>query len=167
MPHTPSLTQALPAARPLQVAIVDDTPMNVTFMQHLVRKLPNCQPVCFTDAPAALQWCLDHDPDLLIVDYMMPGLSGIELVRQFRQRHPDTPTLMVTANSDKAVRHDALSIGVTDFLTKPVDNVEFTARARNMLDLRTSHRQLADRAAWLADEVRQATSAIVAQARET
>jgi putative two-component system response regulator len=73
----------------------------------------------------------------------------------------------VTANSDKALRHDALTMGVTDFLNKPVDNIEFTARARNMLALRTSHRQLADRAAWLADEVRLATAAIVSQARET
>jgi putative two-component system response regulator len=151
----------------MQVAIIDDTQMNVTFMQHLVKKLPDCTPVCFTDSVAALDWCLDNDPDLLVVDYMMPQLSGIELVKRFRAHRPDTPTLMVTANSDKELRHEALTIGVTDFLNKPVDNVEFLARARNMLALRASHKKLADHAAWLADEVGKATQLIVAQAQET
>ncbi|MBK6852719.1 MAG: response regulator [Burkholderiales bacterium] len=158
----------------MQVAIIDDTQMNVTFMQHLVKKLPGCTPVTFTDPLVALDWCLDKDPDLLIVDQQMPGLSGIELVKRFRVRHPDTPTLMVTANCDKELRYEALGIGVTDFLTKPVDNVEFLARARNMLALRESHKKvadhaafLADRNAWLDDEVRKKTQAIVAQAQET
>jgi putative two-component system response regulator len=151
----------------MQVAIVDDARMNVAFMQHLVNKLPDCKPVCFTDSVEALDWCLGNDPDLLIVDYMMPKLSGIDLVRQFRVRHPDSPTLMVTANSDTALRHEALNSGVTDFLNKPVDNVEFLARAKNMLELRTSHKKLSDHAAWLADEVRKATETIVAHAQET
>ncbi len=150
----------------MQVAIIDDTQMNVTFMQHLVKKLPGCTPVTFTDPLVALDWCLDNDPDLVIVDQQMPGLSGIELVKRFRVRHPDTPTLMVTANCDKELRHQALDV-VTDFLNKPVDSDEFRARVRNMLKLRTSHKKLADRNAWLADEVNKATQVIRAQAHET
>lgn len=179
----------------MQVAIIDDNQMNVKLMQHHVNKVADCTPVCFTDPLVALDWCLDNDPDLLIVDQQMPGLSGIELVKRFRVRHPDTPTLMVTANCDKELRYEALGIGVTDFLTKPVDNVEFLARARNMLALRESHKKVADQAArladqaamlkdqaallkdrnallvdrnaWLDDEVRKKTQAIVAQAQET
>ncbi len=151
----------------MQVVIVDDARMNVVFIQHLVNKLPDCTAVCFTDAMAALRWCLDNDPDLLVVDHMMPGLSGIDLVKQFRARHPDTPTLMVTANHESALRHEALTSGVTDFLNKPVDNAEFLARARNMLALRASHKKLSSHAAWLAAEVRKATDTIMAQARET
>ncbi|GAB4214797.1 MAG: two-component system response regulator [Rhodoferax sp.] len=144
----------------MRVAVVDDVQMNVTLMQHLVRRLPEAQPVCFTEAPKALQWCLDNDPDLLVVDHMMPEMSGIELVQAFRQRYADTPVLMVTANSDVSLRHQALQSGVTDFLNKPVDAVEFVARARNMLALRRSHRHLAS-------EVRRATAQLVAQERET
>jgi putative two-component system response regulator len=110
---------------------------------------------------------MDHDPDLLIVDYMMPKLNGVDLVRQFRSRHPDTPALMVTANDEKSLRHDALQIGVTDFLNKPLDKVEFLARAKNMLALRASHNNLKNHAAGLAEEVRKATQTIVAQAQET
>jgi len=151
----------------LKIAIIDDVQMNVTLLQHLVRKLPDCESVCFTDPVAALEWCLVNEPDLVIVDYMMPILSGTELVARFRASHPASPVLMITANHETALRHAALTIGVTDFLTKPIDKIEFLARAKNMLALRASHNKLADHGAWLADEVRKATETIVARERET
>ncbi len=151
----------------MKVVIIDDIQMNVTALQYLVRKLPDCESVCFTDPVAALEWCLANEPDLVLVDYMMPTLSGTELVKRFRAHHPDVPVLMITAYHETALRHEALKIGVTDFLTKPIDNIEFLARAKNMLDLRASHKTLASHAAWLVDEVRKATETIVAQVRET
>lgn len=151
----------------MKVAVIDDAQINVTLLQHLVKKLPDCEPVCFTDPVAALAWCLDNDPDLVVVDYMMPQLNGTELTKQFRMRHPDNPVLMVTANHEADLRLDALQHGVTDFLTKPLDNAEFLARAKNMLTLRMSHKMLENRAVQLADEVRKATEKIVAQERET
>ncbi len=141
----------------MKVVIIDDIQMNVTALQYLVRKLPDCESVCFTDPVAALEWCLANEPDLVLVDYMMPILSGTELVERFRVHHPDVPVLMITASHETTLRHQALKIGVTDFLTKPIDNIEFLARAKNMLALRASHKKLADHAAWLADEVRKAT----------
>jgi len=151
----------------MKVVIIDDAQLNVTLLQHLVRKLPDCEPVCFTDPVAGLAWCLANDPDLVIVDYMMPQMSGIELVESFRKHDSDVPVLMVTANHETELRHRALQIGVTDFLNKPLDNIEFLARAKNMLALRQSHRQLTDRASWLAEEVRKATAQIVAREQET
>jgi putative two-component system response regulator len=151
----------------MKVVIIDDAQINVTLLQHLVRKLPDCESVCFTDPVAALEWCLANDPDLVIVDYMMPQLSGTELTTKFRVRYPDTPVLMVTANHETNLRHQALQLGVTDFLNKPLDNTEFLARAKNMLTLQKNHKALASRADWLAEEVRKATEKIVAQERET
>jgi putative two-component system response regulator len=144
----------------MKVAIIEDAQMNVTLLRHLVRKLPDCEAECFTDPVAALAWCLENEPDLIVVDYMMPELSGIELVERFRLRHADTPILMVTANHETEVRHLALEKGVTDFLNKPIDNTEFLSRAKNMLALRRSHNRLSD-------AVRQATAKIVEQERET
>jgi len=141
--------------------------MNVTLLRHLVLKLPDNEPVCFNDSVAALDWCLANDPDLVVTDHMMPGLSGTELVRRFRVRHPDTPVLMVSTNPDAALRHSALQNGVTDFLNKPLDSIEFLARARNMLALRASTKKLSDHAAWMADEVRAATRTILERERET
>jgi len=151
----------------MKVVIIDDTQLNVTLLQHLVRKLPECEPVCFTDPVAGLDWSLANEPDLLIVDYMMPQLSGTELTEKFRARYPDIPVLMVTANHETELRHQALQVGVTDFLNKPLDNTEFLARAKNMLALRQSHKKLEDRAAWLAEEVRKATAQIIAREQET
>jgi putative two-component system response regulator len=151
----------------MKVVVIDDAQINVTLLQHLVKKLPDCEPVSFTDPVAALAWCLENDPDLVVVDYMMPQMNGTELTKQFRTRYTDTPVLMVTANHEVELRLDALQHGVTDFLTKPLDNAEFLARAKNMLTLRKSHKMLEDRAVLLEDEVRKATEKIVAQERET
>lgn len=151
----------------MKIAIIDDAQLNVTLLQHLVNKLPDCEPVSFTDAVAGLEWCLAHQPDLVVVDYMMPKLNGVELTRQFRKRHPDIPILMVTANHEQELRYEALQNGVTDFLNKPLDNTEFLVRAKNMLDLHQSHKKLSSHAEWLADEVRKATQQLVIQERET
>ncbi len=153
----------------MNVVIVDDTQINVTLMEALIKKIEGCKPVCFTDSARGLQWCIDNDPDLVIVDYMMPAPDGIEFIRRLREvpaRH-EVPILMVTADHEKEVRYRALETGATDFLTKPVDRIEFTSRARNMLAIRRSHVLLQDRAALLADEVRAATAEIHARERET
>jgi putative two-component system response regulator len=151
----------------MKVLIIDDAQLNVTLVTHLVSKMSDCEPVSFTDPVAALEWCVANEPDLVVVDYMMPQLNGLELTQRFRARYPEIPVLMVTANHETELRHKALQMGVTDFLNKPLDNTEFLARAKNMLALRTSHKKLSDHAAWLAEEVRKATAQIVAQERET
>jgi len=150
----------------MKVAIIDDAQLNVTLLQHLVRKLADCEPVSFTDPVVGLDWCLANAPDLVVVDYMMPQLSGIDFTLKFRERYPEIPVLMVTANHETDLRHQALRIGVTDFLNKPLDNTEFLARAQNMLALHQSRMKLADRASWLAEEVRKATEGIEARKRE-
>ena len=75
--------------------------------------------------------------------------------------------VMITANDQKQLRYRALDLGATDFLTKPVDKVEFLARVKNMLTLSQARKALSERVQWLADEVRKATRAIVQRERET
>jgi putative two-component system response regulator len=152
-----------------QVLIVDDTEINLILFKALVQKLGNCIEHTFVDPLKGLAWVQAHKPDLVIVDYMMPQIDGIEFIQRFRQMpgHAETPVLMVTANDQKDVRYAALERGATDFLTKPVDRVEFLSRARNMLALQDSRSKLADRAEWLAEEVRKATHEIVERERET
>lgn len=153
----------------LTVVIVDDTPINLTLMQALIAKLGDCSPITFEHSGAGLDWCLNREPDLVIVDYMMPPPDGIEFVQRLRANpgRSAVPILMVTADHEKEVRYRALDSGVTDFLTKPIDRYEFSSRVRNMLALRRSHLMLADRAKLLAEEVRLATAAIYERERET
>lgn len=151
-----------------RVAIIDDSDINLTLLKALVTKLGGCEPLLFQESPKGLAWCIGNQPDLVIVDYMMPELDGLQFIARFRAAPgcEEIPLLMITANDDKDVRYEALQIGATDFLTKPVDRVEFSARVRNMLALGTSRRHLADRAAWLAGEVKKATAAIHSREQE-
>jgi putative two-component system response regulator len=152
-----------------QVLIVDDTEINLILFGALVRKLDNCVPKTFLSSTEGLAWAQANDPDLIIVDYMMPELDGIEFIRLLRETpgKEGVPILMITANDQKQVRYRALEVGATDFLTKPVDKVEFLARANNMLMLSDVRKKLADRAAWLAEEVHKATDEILQRERET
>jgi len=151
------------------VLIVDDTEINLILFAALVKKLDDCVPHTFAHARDALAWVQDNDPDLLIVDYMMPDMDGLEFIRSLREMpgRDAVPIVMITANDQKQLRYRALDLGANDFLTKPVDKVEFLARTRNMLQVSDARKQLADRASWLADEVRKATAEILARERET
>ena len=151
------------------VLIVDDTEINLILFAALVKKLDDCVPHTFAQARDALSWVRDNDPDLVIVDYMMPDMDGLEFIRALRELpgRGAVPIVMITANDQKQLRYRALDLGANDFLTKPVDKVEFLARTRNMLQVSDARKQLADRASWLADEVRKATAEILARERET
>lgn len=151
------------------VLIVDDTEINLILFGALVKKLDNCIPHTFSDPVLALQWAQDHEMDLVIVDYMMPQLDGLEFIRRLREMpaRDAVPVLMITANDQKPIRYRALDSGASDFLTKPVDKVEFLARSKNMLTLSEARKALASRADWLAQEVRKATAEVVARERET
>lgn len=151
------------------VLIVDDTEINLILFAALVKKLGSCVSHVFSHPRAGLAWAQENSMDLVIVDYMMPELDGLEFIRLLREMpgQAATPVLMITANDQKAIRYRALDSGANDFLTKPVDKIEFLARAKNMLNLSEVRRNLDDRAAWLAQEVRKATAEIVERERET
>ena len=153
----------------MQILVIDDVALNLKLMEHLIRRLPDCTSVLFESSADALDWCNTHDPDLVIVDYMRPAPDGMEFAARFRQLpgKSDTPMLMVTANTEIAVRYQALEAGINDFLTKPIDRTELLSRARNMLRLRDAQKKLQDRAAWLESEVRAATAKIAARELET
>ncbi|APW46264.1 response regulator [Rhodoferax antarcticus] len=152
-----------------KVLIVDDAEINLVLFEALLKRMGNCESASFSNAVAGLVSAQTEDYDLVIVDYMMPELNGVDFITQFRQTpgREDMPVLMITANDQKQVRYRALDAGATDFLTKPVDKIEFMARVKNMLQLGASRKVLADRAAWLAEEVRKATYQIKERERET
>ena len=116
----------------------------------------------FLNADAALQACRDQMPDAIAVDYMMPGLNGLDFVRQFRQlpQADAVPIIMITATMERQIKREALDLGVADFLTKPIDPFETRARLKNALALRRSYLEQRDRGRWLAEEVRKATDAV-------
>ncbi len=105
----------------MNVVVVDDDPDHLSLVHRLIGTLEECKVLDFLHSLEALDWCEQNDPDLVIVDYMMPELDGMEFIRRFRGLHgkADTPVVMVTSRTENHVRYAALEIGATDFLTKP------------------------------------------------
>ena len=153
----------------MDVVIVDDVDINLMLLNRLMDQVGGCRVHSFLLPVQALEFCQTTVPDLLLVDYLMPVLNGISLVRQFRAipGREDIPVLMVTASDERAVRVQALEAGANDFLSKPLDRTEFFARTRNMLALRRSQTRLADRAQWLQEEVAKATAELRLRDSET
>ncbi len=151
-----------------KVLIIDDSDINLTLIKALVLKLGECDPILFENPLKALEWCQENVPDLVIVDYMMPQMDGLKFIAAFRALHgrDEIPVLMITANDQRDVRYEALISGANDFLTKPIDRIEFSARARNMLSIRAGQRYLANRAEELAGLVEERTKDIRDRERE-
>ena len=152
----------------MSILIVDDNETNLSLLSTLARKSSAVDPVCMNDPIDALYWCESNVPDLVLLDYRMPSLSGNEFLSIFRKmpHMADIPIIMVTTENDRAVRNQAFSLGVTEFLTKPVDTIEFSLRVRNLLALRNAQTMLADRAKLLEHEVRQAIADVTAREME-
>ena len=128
----------LPAARN-SVMVVDDQSTGRAILEQVIRSLDERVGVeCFVRPVDALVWATRNVADLVLVDYLMPDMDGIEFVKRLRSLpgYAHVPIVMVTVHDDRKVRHAALDAGITDFLTKPIDARECLARCRNLLTLR-------------------------------
>jgi len=152
-----------------RVLVVDDSKLNLEVYSRVLRQLEDTETVPFLSSLQAFAWTAENTPDVVVVDYRMPDLDGLQFVEAFRSKpsNADVPIVMITASKDKEVRLQALKLGVDDFAEKPADPVEFLVRIRNLLKLRDRSKKLGDRAAWLAQEVRRATTEIARREQET
>lgn len=151
------------------IVLVDDDVLALEMLRDLVSSIPGTAVRAFGRPEEALEWCRAHQPDVVITDHVMPGLTGLELIRSLRAG-PDTadvPVMMITATEDRGLRFRALESGASDVLGKPLDGAEVLARTRNMLAIRRGQRLLAERSQLLETEVRRATAEIVAREQET
>ena len=153
----------------MEVLIVDDNEINLEVLSTLVESLPGNHARAFADPRESLAYCSGAEPDLYVVDYLMPGMDGIEFVQRVRALpgRSEVPIVMVTAADERSIRQRALEAGATDFVSKPVEATEFLVRIRNMLKLRQAYRQLATRAESLAEQVAKRTEEIKANERDT
>ncbi len=87
---------------------------------------------CAPDGPTAMQLWAAAPPDLVILDWMLPGIDGLEVLRRLRQSSP-VPVLMLTARAEEVDRVVGLEVGADDYLTKPFGMRELVARVRALL----------------------------------
>ncbi|MCA0756764.1 response regulator [Paenibacillus sp. N4] len=135
----PAEGSGLPAgAHTFTVLAVDDDPVNLQVLINLL-SIERCSVIAAgSGAEALAELARPHKIDLVITDWMMPGMSGLELCRSIRGRYSlsELPVLMLTARSLAGDIEAAFAAGVNDCLTKPVDGVVLRARVRTMLELR-------------------------------
>lgn len=152
----------------MKALIVDDNAMNALFVRRLIEKIDNCEVMAFTNPIAVAEQLSDLDFDIALVDYMMPGMDGLELVREIRShfKHLLVPIVMITAADEQAIRIDCIEGGVNDFLVKPIDPIELKARVRNLLALHSAQQTLEARGDELQIAVDKALQKIVSREEE-
>lgn len=144
----------------LQIIAIDDQSVNLKVIKGLASKV-NLKTIDYTNPVEAIDYISNNPIDMILVDYMMPQMNGIEVIRHTRAIHPDIPIVMITAiNENKNIQLEAIQAGATEFLYKPLDPLEFQARIQNLAQLRESQLLLKDQALLLQSEVDKATVTI-------
>lgn len=129
MAGNPSTDNAAP-----RLLLVDDDASLVAMLREFL-ELQGFRVDTLPDAESALARIASDPPELLVLDVMMPGMSGFEALRQLRQMpaHQDLPVIMLTARGDESARIVGLLGGADDYLPKPCNPLELAARIRAVL----------------------------------
>ncbi|MDB4929321.1 MAG: Pole remodelling regulatory diguanylate cyclase [Myxococcaceae bacterium] len=130
-------------ATPKRILLVDDHPRNLLALSALLEPLGH-ELIRATDGHAALASFEARRPDLVLLDLVMPGFSGLEVLARIRSSPggADVPVVLVTAHSDRERRLEGLEAGADDFLEKPIDEAILLARVRTLLALKSSRDEL-------------------------
>jgi putative two-component system response regulator len=151
-----------------KILVIDDEPLNVRLIRRQLEKIGYRYVLGITDPLAAIQTLEEFQPDVVLMDVVMPGLSGLDLLGLVRS-HPKLkaiPAITLTASQDRETRLKILQLGVADFLNKPVDEAELSTRLRNVIEAKRYRDHLKNAARELKQAVRQRTRELEASRRE-
>jgi two-component system alkaline phosphatase synthesis response regulator PhoP len=115
-----------------RILIVDDEPEMIRGLEDNLR-FEGYQTISAPDARRGLALALSEAPDLILLDIMMPGMSGWDMCRELRQTGIDIPVIMLTARGEEADRVLGLELGADDYVAKPFSLRELLARVRAVL----------------------------------
>jgi DNA-binding response OmpR family regulator len=122
---------------PARILVVDDDPMEQRLLEVMLAP-ENVLVMAAGTGEEGLELALLAPPDLILLDVLLPGIDGFEVVARLK-RQPATmniPVILVTALTDREARMKGLNAGAEDFLSKPIDRAELCARVRNLLRLK-------------------------------
>jgi len=126
-----------PANRLPVVLVVDDNQQNLELIQAYLDDV-DCQTFAAGDGVEALESVAAHKPDLILLDVMMPKMSGFEVCRRLKSNPntKDIPIIMVTALNEFGDIERGIDSGTDDFVSKPVNRLELLTRVKTMLKLK-------------------------------
>jgi len=143
--------------------IVDDEEDNVQLLRRILESAGYCNIRSTNDPRDVPDLLREFEPDLVLLDLLMPGKDGYEVLRDLREDLPDNeyrPVLVLTSDHTRDAKRRALSGGAKDFLTKPLSPAEVRLRVRNLLETRFLHRALQEHNEHLEERVRKRTAAL-------
>jgi len=146
-----------------RVMIVDDEAINVKLVRKVLREIGFGEFSEITDPRQTLDSMRRNMPDIILLDIRMPDVNGLELLAAIRanEQWRHIPIVILTAVSDRATKLEALQLGATDVLCKPVDRAELILRVKNALMVKACHDQFACHARILEQQVKQRTQEVV------
>lgn len=128
-----------------RVLAIDDEEANVLLLRNILQREGYQDVHCLTDSSKALQAYIELQPDLVLLDLMMPEVDGFQLLEAF-SRHDSVdefrPVLVLTADTTIQARRKALALGAKDFVAKPFDVIEVGLRISNLLETRLLYERL-------------------------
>lgn len=131
-----------------RILVVDDLIVNRRLMEAMLQR--DYYDVAFAESgEQAIELALRDPPELVLLDVHMPAKSGLDVCRELKAhaRTCHVPIILITANGDRRARLEGLSAGADDFLMKPVDSLQLSARARSLIRLKRSADELRRRVA--------------------
>lgn len=151
-----------------KIVVVDDEPVNIKVVSRLLRIEGYTQFVSTSDAREALKLIRDESPDAVLLDLMMPYVSGLDILAAMREDEVTlhTPVIILTASTDQETRVEALRSGANDFLNKPIDPSELAPRVGNLLALKRHQDRLQNDSRELEAAVRERTAQLEASRRD-
>jgi CheY-like chemotaxis protein len=142
------------------VLVVDDDPPSLELLQAYLEDV-DCETVPARDGPDALEIIAKEPPDLILLDVMMPKMSGFEVCKRIKKdpKTSDIPVIMVTALNEFGDIERGIDSGTDDFLSKPVNKLELLTRVKTMLKLKHLSDKLERTLAYLSEIEKQAQMA--------
>ncbi|WP_445376563.1 HD-GYP domain-containing protein [Niveispirillum fermenti] len=143
-----------------RLLVIDDMQVSVDLLICILRRAGLAHISATTDPLEGLNLCLVSPPDLVLLDYCMPGLDGPAFIEAMNQALGDDapPVLIITAHDAGNMRRRALETGAIDYVTKPFTDWEILTRARNLLRLNMLYRSQRSLSRFLEEQVRARTA---------
>ena len=104
-----------------KILVVDDNPSILQLVSDYFEGLRGHTVYTAENAADAMVLVREHKPDLALLDIMMPGVHGIDLLREIKRVQPEMKAVMITAVDDEEVAAEAMKVGAADYVTKPLD----------------------------------------------
>ncbi|MBE5965796.1 MAG: response regulator [Lachnospiraceae bacterium] len=129
----------------MKILVVDDNPINLTIVRNHLEDLPGITDIFICKNPKEVKAIVDDNAiDILILDIIMPDISGLELLKLFRSddRYNNMPTIMLTSLDDTASYKECFELGAFDYITKPINGMEFKSRLKVAIESKINSNKL-------------------------